>query len=137
MNSLLIALATLAAASPATIPVDAGRAEWGNYPVLERRVRPLPTSQMVGEMSAILEQANCSLPNQHPDRFDIDVPYLAQIGPTGRPLRFVVADIGCPEVELLVGRVLNAMALAGDFHAPGGRQVRWYADKLNFNLNSR
>lgn len=134
MTILLIAAAAAALANP--IPVESGRADWSAYPAARLAPRQLPTAAMVARVEAMLRERSCRLQGQRADAFDIDVPYLALVQPDGTLARVVVADMGCPELETLVGEVVLGRAQAGDFRPTGETQARWYASNVNFNLAS-
>lgn len=132
MTFLLIA--AVAAAVSNQIPVDAGRADWSAYPAASLAPRQLPTPAMVARVETLLRERTCRLHGQSADAFDIDVPYLALVRPDGTLARIVVADIGCPALETLVGQVVLGRAQAGDFRPTGETQARWYASNVNFNF---
>jgi hypothetical protein len=133
--SLLIAAAA-AAAMANQIPVEAGRANWGDYPAASLAPRQLPTMAMVTQVETMLRDRTCRMRGQRADEFDIDVPYLALVQPDGSLARVVVADMGCPELETLVGEVVLSRAQAGDFRPTGAAEAQWYASNINFNLSS-
>ena len=133
--SLLIA-AAIAAASANQVTVEAGRANWNNYPAASLAPRQLPTPAMVTQVETLLRERTCRISGQRAEEFDIDVPYLAFVEPNGTLSRVVVADMGCPELETLVGEVILSRAQAGDFRPTGAPEAQWYASNINFNLSS-
>ncbi|HEX8526107.1 hypothetical protein [Allosphingosinicella sp.] len=134
MMSALLALAALAS-TPSAIPVDAGRANWSDFPALARVERSLPTLGMVEEVETMLRDGQCRIAGQRPTNFDITVPYLVLVQPDGSAARIVVADMGCPDLEAYVGSIVTALSQAGDFRPTGQQRARWYASNINFNLD--
>jgi hypothetical protein len=124
------------AATPAATPalVEAGRADWDRFPALKAAPRALPTAPMVGHVADLLQRRECSLAGQSHRRFDITVPYLALVKPDGGVERVLVADMGCPGLETYVGSIVLQLAGLGDFRPTGQAAPRWYASKLNFNV---
>ena len=123
----------LAASSPAEIRVDVGRVNVAALPSVTTS-RQLPTPDMIDKVEQILATETCKLPGQTKDRFDIDVPYAVLVQPDGRAGRVVVNELGCPEIESLVGLVVLELARQGDFGSTGHAKARWFGGKLNFNL---
>lgn len=128
--------ALIASAAPAAPPalVEAGRADWDKFPALKAVPRALPTTPMVDHVSDLLHRRQCSLAGQSHRRFDITVPYLALVKPDGGVERVLVADMGCPSLETYVGSIVLQLAGSGDFQPTGQAAPKWYASKLNFNV---
>jgi hypothetical protein len=133
MGSILAAALLLASAGTA-IQVDVGRANWNTMPPLRAERRNLPTPEMVGQVQEMLASGECRLAGQTPHRFDLTIPYAVLVDPDGRPQRIVVAESGCAALETYVGRLVLAMAGAGDFKRTGEAKARWFASAVNFNL---
>jgi hypothetical protein len=132
MEPILAAL-LLASAGPA-IQVDVGRANWNAMLPLRAEQRDLPTPEMVGRVQEMLSSGECRLAGQTPRRFDLTIPFAVLVEPDGRPQRIVIAESGCAALETYVGRVVLAMAGAGDFKRTGQPSARWFASAVNFNL---
>ena len=133
MWTTALASLLLAASSPAEIRVDVGRVNVDALPAVPT-TRQLPTPDMISKVEQILAAQTCKLPGQSKDRFDIDVPFAVLVQPDGRAGRVVVNEVGCPEIESLVGLVVLELARQGDFGATGQPKARWFGGKLNFNL---
>lgn len=134
MLTAMFALAIAAQGAPASIQIDAVRANWSSFPRLERAPRPLPTAGMVDQLVEILDRGQCSLAGATPTQFDFDVPFAVMLEPDGRTTRVIVQDMSCPPLESLVGEIALEMARQGDFRPTGRTQAAWHADTINFNL---
>jgi hypothetical protein len=123
----------LAAAEPA-LQVDVGHANWSAMPPLRAERRNLPTAEMIGRVQEMLASGQCALAGQTAHRFDLNIPYAVLVEPDGRARRVVVAESGCQSLETYVGRIVLAMADAGDFKRTGESEARWFASAVNFSF---
>jgi hypothetical protein len=135
MISTIFAALMLANAPATEVRVDVGRVNLATLPKLRQAGRDLPTPVMVGDVEAMLETGQCSLPGQSSARFDIDIPYAVLVQPDGSATRVVVGELGCEKLESYAGLIVLKLAGMGDFAATGEKRARWYGSKLNFNLN--
>jgi len=137
---IAIASALLAASSPATPPpvtaVDVGRFDPSDFPAAQLRERRMPHDAMLRRVESILRERQCTLDGQNYRRFDISVPYVVKLEPDGTPTRFVVADIGCPQLESFVGQVVLELARAGDYRPTGAAAAEWYSSELRFTAGA-
>ena len=130
----LMAAAFLAYTPTVPDQIDTAQAEWENFASLEVRDVQLPTEAMVAHVQGILERGECELPRQRPERFDIDVNYAIQLDPQGNATRIAVQDMGCRPLELYVGRVASKIVQEGHVGVTPRGEPRWYASRINFNL---
>ncbi len=136
MTLILATLFAQAQPVPAQgLPVDAGRAEWSSFQRMESRLL-LPNPDLVERIELILANGGCSLAGQRPQRFDFTVNYAVRFDRRNQAERVFVEDIGCEQIELLVGDVVNSMLRDGYFDLPRGRAERWYTNSINFNLDA-
>lgn len=134
MLSSTIAAMLLMSAAPAEIRVDVGRIDLAELPAVQPKSGELPTPGMVKVVEQILEKGTCKLPGQTKRKFDIDVPYAVLLQPDGSANRVVVADMGCPDIEVLTGRVVLMLARDGEFGPSGHSKAKWFGSTLNYNL---
>ncbi len=136
---IAIASALLAASSPTPRPdvaVDVGRFDPSEFPAAQLRERRMPHDTMLRRVESILRERQCTLDGQNDRRFDISVPYVVQLEPDGTPTRFVVADIGCPQLESFVGQVVLELARARDYRPTGAADAEWYSSELRFTVGA-
>jgi len=134
MGPFLAATMLLAAAAEPAPQVDVGRANWSAMPPLRAHRRDLPTLEMVGRVQEMLASGQCTLAGQNPHRFDLTVPFAVLVEPDGRARRVVVGESGCRALETYVGRIVLAMADAGDLNRTGESEARWFASTVNFRF---
>jgi hypothetical protein len=130
----LIGMAMALGASPATLEVDVGRADWKALPPLRMAEMRLPTVEMVTKVESMLAEGQCRLEGQSARRFDITIPYAVLVQPDGNAHRVVVAESGCAELESYVGLVVLELARQGALQPTGEAKPRWYSSELNFNM---
>ena len=135
MKILLAATTMAILASPAAAQtVDVGRANWNALPALNTTNNALPMEALVTAVEEILKTKECNLKGQSHHQFDITVPYAVLLEPNGTTNRVVVGEMNCPPLETFVGEIALERAKLGHFRPSGQTRARWYADKINFNL---
>jgi len=137
---IAIASALLAASSPRAAPldvaVDVGRFDPSGFPAATLRERRMPYDTMMRRVETILRERQCTLAGQTHRRFDISIPYVVKLEPDGTAIRFVVADLGCPQLESFAGQIVLELARAGDFRPTGAAEAEWYASELRFTAGA-
>jgi hypothetical protein len=128
---LLLAIAMLAVPAAAQT-VQTGRGDFARFPALKKKNRPLELSRLIAWTSDILATGQCRLRGQRPEKFDIDVPYAALVEPDGTVRRIIIAEIGCPALETMVGSTVVEMVKRGDVKPTGQDQAYWYGDRIAF-----
>jgi hypothetical protein len=135
MRHLLIAAALgLLASAAGAQTVDVGRADWKALPPLRVSNEALPMSRLVDRIEEMLRTRECRLPGQSDRRFDITVPYAVHLNPDGTTDHVVVAEMGCPPLETMVGRLVIERSKLGYLVPSGESRPRWYGDELSFVL---
>ena len=133
-NLLALAAMAVLAAPAAAQTVDVGRANWNALPALNTTSTALPMETLVTAVEDILKTKQCKLQGQSYQRFDITVPYAVLLEPNGTTNRVVVGEMNCPPLETFVGQIALERAKLGHYQPTGQAKARWYADKINFNL---
>jgi hypothetical protein len=124
-------LLTLAAATAPTIEV--GKFDPAEFPdaiLVERR---MPHAELTTRVERLLRNRECSFDGQNKAVFDITVPYAVKLDPAGNATRVVVADIGCPQLERLVGEVAISQVDEGVLRRNRQNYERWYVSAINFS----
>lgn len=131
--ALLVAMAAVAMPVAAqTIPVETGRGEWSQFPQLRKKNIPMDYNRLIAWTSDILAKGQCKIKGQRPEKFDIDVPYAALVEPDGTVKRIIIAELGCPPLETMVGSTIMEMVQRGDVKPTGQDQAYWYGDRIAF-----
>lgn len=134
--ALAFLLAAFAAQAPPPEPrIEVAEANWDGFNRIDSRVS-VPTVRMVEQVEQILRRGECRMQGHRPRSFDITVHYALRLDAANRPERIVVEDIGCRPIEMLVGRIVGAMARGDHFTLPAAGRARWYGNSINFNLVS-
>lgn len=130
---MLSSILLFAAATPVTIEV--GRFNPSDFPEALKFERRMPQADLTNRVERILDK-ECKLEGQTKIRFDIVVPYAIRLKSDGEPNRVVVKEIGCPQIERLVGEIALELAKAGDFKIDHGAGERWYVSDAYFTRGS-
>ncbi|MBX3563966.1 MAG: hypothetical protein KF730_05235 [Sphingomonas sp.] len=136
---LAAALAVLATPAMAQdnsdkITIDVGKAPWGKFPRLASRVDHTDYAALSLLVEDTLSTRKCRFPGQQARHFDITVPYAVKIEADGSFSRILVSDIGCRQIEQLVGYTVFMRSRNGEFAPVNDNQARWYSGELNINL---
>ncbi|HEY0413485.1 MAG TPA: hypothetical protein VGD66_10115 [Allosphingosinicella sp.] len=129
--ALLLAIGMLAAPAAAQT-VETGRGDFAKFPALKKKNKPLELNRLIAWTSDILAKGQCKIRGQRPERFDIDVPYAALVEPDGTVKRIIIAEIGCPALETMVGSTVVEMVKRGDVKPTGQDQAYWYGSRIAF-----
>ncbi|MBV8686110.1 MAG: hypothetical protein JOZ90_02865 [Alphaproteobacteria bacterium] len=133
MKHIAILLAAVALAVPAGAQtVETGRGEFSKFPQLRKKNIPYDYNRLIAWTSDILAKGECKLKGQRPNKFDIDVPYAALVEPDGTVRRIIIQEIGCPQLETMVGSTILDMVKRGDVKPTGQDQAYWYGDRFAF-----
>ena len=129
--ALFLALA-LVSAPAAAQTVQTGRGEFQKFPQLKKKNIPLDLNRLIAWTSDILAKGECKLKGQRAEKFDIDVPYAALVEPDGTVRRIIIAEMGCPPLETMVGSTVVEMVKRGDVKPTGQEQAYWFGDRIAF-----
>jgi hypothetical protein len=131
---MLIAIAALLAGSAAVAqPVDVGTGDWENLPEARQTGQNRMGSAVAAAVEAIARKGSCQVPGLGRRRVDISVPFTMKFQSSRRVEQIVLRDVGCPELETLLGRVVQRLAAEGDFLAPG--EPGWYRSSFDLTIN--
>jgi hypothetical protein len=133
--ALLLAV-TMLAVPAAAQTVQTGRGEFSKFPQLKKKNIPLDYNRLIAWTEEALSRGKCQLKGQRPKKFDIDVPYAALVEPDGTVRRIIIGEIGCPELETMVGSTIVEMVKRGDIKPTGQDQAYWYGDRIAFARES-
>jgi hypothetical protein len=92
----------------------------------------MPHAELTGRVERILATGTCNISGQNKTRFDIVVPYAVLIDTAGQARQVVGKEIGCADIERLVGEVAVSLAEEGDIKAQHKTGDRWYASEVQF-----
>ena len=129
--AFLLAL-TMIAAPAAAQTVETGRGEFHRFPQLKKKDIPLDLNRLIAWTGDILKKGECKIRGQRAEKFDIDVPYAALVEPDGTVKRIIIAEMGCPALETMVGSTVVEMVKRGDVKPTGQDQALWYGDRIAF-----
>lgn len=130
----LIALAALLAGSAAhSQPVDVGTGDWATLPEARQVGQRNIGLAVAEEVEQLRRKGSCKVPGLGPRRVDISVPFTLKFQNSWRVERIVMRDLGCPELETLLGRVVQRLASQGEFVAAG--EPGWYRGVLDLTVD--
>ena len=129
--ALLLAAAIIAAPAAAQT-VQTGRGEFHNFPQLKKKDIPLDLNRLIAWTGDILKKGECKIQGQRPEKFDIDVPYAALVEPDGTVRKIIIAEMGCPALETMVGSTVVEMVKRGDVKPTGQDRAYWFGDRIAF-----
>jgi hypothetical protein len=133
MKRIALILAMAALAAPASgQTVQTGRGEFAKFPQLRKKNIPMDYNLLIAWTSSILAKGECRIRGQRPEKFDIDVPYAALVEPDGTVKRIIIAEMGCPPLETMVGSTIVEMVKRGDVKPTGQAQALWFGDRISF-----
>ena len=110
--------------------IESANGDWSNIPMMPSTTQlMLGTSAMQGIDRAVAQGKCPQLGNKRHIRLQLPVlvKYEAQ-----DVRRVVVAKIGCPEVEEIVGNATWQSAVAGRFRPTGVNQPGWYRSEISY-----
>lgn len=122
----------MALASTTYAPIHVGRFDPADYPNAHKVERRMPHADLNNRIERILAAHECKLDGQTKTRFNIVVPYAVLMEPSGQPKKVVVKDIGCAQIERLVGEIGSELANAGDFRVAHNDGAEWYVSEAYF-----
>ncbi len=133
----LIGLGLLFAATGASAQeFEVASGDWSNIPRIIHRGEFMMDDRMMARVDRLASAGTCSVPGLRRNRIDINVPFLMQFSPDGRVLRIVLQNTGCPELEAVIGGVLNRKLQAGDYRPTGENQEGWYRGDFRYISSS-
>lgn len=118
-----------------SVPIEVGRFNPSEFPEALKVERRMPQADLTNRVEQILAN-ECKLDGQTKIRFDIVVPYAIRLNPDGEPTKVVVKEIGCAQIERLVGEIALELAKARDFKIAHGAGDRWYVSEAYFTRGS-
>lgn len=128
-----MAILATAATSVQAQQVDVGTGDWSNLP-RARVVGNANVGQAVAaEVERIGRDRSCQVAGLGPRRVDIAIPFVLEIDSSQQVQRIVVKDIGCPELETLLGRVVQRLASIGEYSGTEG--PGWYRSVLELSVD--
>lgn len=131
MKRLCIGLALLCSAAAAGAQaVDAGRGDWDRFPAAQDSGRRYLSAAAMDRIEEIARQGACRVPGLRRYPVDLSVPFVLRFNAAGSVERIVVRDLGCPELERLLGGALQEMAAAGEYRPTRG--PGWYRSSIEF-----
>jgi hypothetical protein len=134
MKKSAIALAALLAASAAHAqPVDVGTGDWANLPEARQTGQSHLGSAVAAAVEGIARKGDCKVAGLGPRGVDISVPFTLKFSSSWRVERIVLRDLGCPELETLLGRVVQRLAAQREFVAPNG--PGWYRSVFDLTVD--
>jgi len=120
----------IAMAASSAPMIESASGDWSNIPVMPSTTQlMLGTNAMKGIDRAVAQGKCPQLGNKR--RIRLDVPVLVQYEANGVK-RVVIAKIGCPEVEAIVGNATWQSAAAGRFRPSGINQTGWYRSEISY-----
>ena len=133
MKTIFAAMALLVGSATAQAQqVDVGTGDWTQLPTA-RNLRSMTISEAAMQrVEAIGRRRTCAVPGLGPRRISLSVPFTIRFDEERRAQRIVLRDLGCPELETVLGRVVQGMAARGAYAPSGG--PGWYRNALEFTI---
>ena len=131
MKHLVLGLALLGCAAPAGAQaVEVGRADWDRFPAAQASGRRYLSVETMDAIETLARDGDCRLPGLRPRQVRLDVPFALRFDASGRVERIILNDLGCPDLERLLGQAVQEMALAGEYRPTRG--AGWYRSSVQF-----
>ncbi len=128
-----MAILATAATSVQAQQVDVGTGDWSSLP----RARVVGNANVgpavAAEVERIGRDRSCQVEGLGPRRVDIAVPFVLEIDSSQHVQRIVVKDIGCPELETLLGQVVQRLAAIGEYSGTEG--PGWYRSAIELSID--
>lgn len=131
----LIGLAILATAATSAHAqqVDVGTGDWHSLPQARVLGNANIGRAVADEVERIGRQQSCSVDGLGTARVNLSIPFVLEFDSSQRVQRIVVKDVGCPELETLLGRVVQRLASFGEYGATQG--PGWYRSVLELSID--
>lgn len=133
MKKALAVAALLVSSAAHAQPVDVGTGDWARFPVARQTGQSQIGPAVADAVQTLGRSGTCRVPGLGPRRVNISVPFTLRFERSQQVERIVVRDVGCPELETLVGRVLQRLAAQGEFVATGG--PGWYRSVFDLTID--
>jgi hypothetical protein len=131
MKKLLAVAALLAGSAVQAQPVDVGTGDWSKLPEARRTGLSNIGTATADAVEELGRKGTCRVPGLGPRRVDISVPFALKFRGS-RVEQIVLRDVGCPELETLLGRVVQRLAAQEEFVANKG--PGWYRSVLELTV---
>lgn len=133
MKQIVLGLGLLlgsAAASAQSVEVAGG--DWTNVPAIEAAGEHRISNEILDRMHELAAQGVCEVPGMRRNRINLTIPFVLRFTEQGGIERVVVRNMGCPQLETLLGGVVLELARAGEYRPTGENLERWYRSELSF-----
>lgn len=131
---LLAAAAALPLGAAGAQTVETGTGDWSAMPEMQPRNEYFMSDQSMDEIEDIARRQVCNVPGVAPVGVSLDVPFAVKFDANGAAQRVVVRDMGCHDLEMVLGRVLAQLTNAGEYRPTGSSRNGWYRSRLSFSL---
>jgi hypothetical protein len=131
---LLAAAAALPLGAAQAQSVETGTGDWSAMPELQQRNEYFMSDQSMDEIEDVGRRQVCQVPGLSGVGVSLDVPFAVKFDPNGAAQRIVVRDMGCHDLEMVLGRVLAQLTNAGEYRPTGASRNGWYRSTLSFTL---
>lgn len=122
--------ATVQAQAPT---VDVGTGNWSALPEARVIGNVHIGSAVADEVARIGRERSCQVAGLGRDSVDLTVPFVLEFDDAGRVQRIVLRDIGCPELETLLGRAVQRLADLREYRPSAG--PGWYRSALELSVD--
>jgi hypothetical protein len=125
-------LMLLGSAGASAQSVEVGTGDWTDLPWVYQEGHFRMTAAMVDRVHEIARQGTCTVPGMTARRLDLTVPVIIQFGAGNSVERLVVKNMGCPQLESIIGGVALQLAQRGDYRPSGENEAGWYRTEISF-----
>jgi hypothetical protein len=133
MRNLIAVAAFFAGSAAYAQPVDVGTGDWSTLPEARQRGQIAVGGAVATAIEVMARERKCNVPGMGPRRVDLSVPFTLKFNSPRQVERIVIRDLGCPELETLLGRVVQRLASEGEFIA--GSTPGWYRSVLEMTID--
>lgn len=112
-------------------PVDVGSGDWSAFPELEKRGELRMTDGSMDIIERIAGTGQCTVPGLSGSSVDINVPFIVRYDREGAIEQIVLRELGCPELEVVLGAAVLEMTRAGEYRRAASSDG-WHRGEISF-----
>lgn len=127
-----LAMVLAAAASAAAQDVDVGTGDWSAIPPVEAAGQYRMGDAQMDRIDRIAADGGCRVEGLARSAVDLRVPFVIRFGTGGAAEQVVLRDLGCPQLERLLGLVVLQLVGAGEYRAPSPGSEGWYRGEISY-----
>jgi hypothetical protein len=136
MRKAVLALAALGLPATASAQsVMSAHGNWGAIPQAATRhsyAEYVDANRLTLWMEQALRDGTCKVRGMTPQKFDVDVPYAVLVEPDGSVSQVMIAEMGCPALNTIVGSTVVELGKRGMFKPTGLARAAWFRDRIAF-----